>query len=229
MLELDHVVIAAADLEAAAVVLEERYGLRSLDGGRHPGWGTANRIVPLGAAYLELVAVVDDQEAAGSAFGRWVAAARLEPLELLGWAVRTEELDALAQRLDLDVIAGSRTRPDGGVLRWRLAGADQAAVHPELPFFVEWAPGTSLPGNAAATDVQIARLRVAGDGARLAAWLGPNDLPVEVVAGPPRIAGLVLAGATGEQVLRPPAPAPAPRARRAPAADGSARRAADAS
>ena len=26
MLELDHVVIAAADLEAAAVVLEERYG-----------------------------------------------------------------------------------------------------------------------------------------------------------------------------------------------------------
>jgi hypothetical protein len=35
MLELDHVVIAAADLEAAAVVLEERYGLHSVEGGRH--------------------------------------------------------------------------------------------------------------------------------------------------------------------------------------------------
>ena len=114
MLELDHVVIAAADLEAAAIVLEERYGLRSLEGGRHPGWGTANRIVPLGGAYLELVAVVDDQEAAGSAFGRWVAAARPRPLKLLGWAVRTDELDALARRLDLDVIAGSRTRPTAG-------------------------------------------------------------------------------------------------------------------
>ena len=36
MLELDHVVIAAADLEAAAIVLEERYGLHSVEGGRHP-------------------------------------------------------------------------------------------------------------------------------------------------------------------------------------------------
>ena len=39
MLELDHVVIAAADLEAAAVVLEERYGLHSVEGSRHPEWG----------------------------------------------------------------------------------------------------------------------------------------------------------------------------------------------
>jgi hypothetical protein len=31
MLELDNVVIAAADLEAAAVVLGERYGLHSVD------------------------------------------------------------------------------------------------------------------------------------------------------------------------------------------------------
>jgi Glyoxalase-like domain len=40
MFELDHVVIAAADLEAAAVVLEERYGLNSVEGGPHPDWGT---------------------------------------------------------------------------------------------------------------------------------------------------------------------------------------------
>jgi hypothetical protein len=38
MLELDHVVIAAADLEAAAVVLEERYGLHSVESHtRHTG------------------------------------------------------------------------------------------------------------------------------------------------------------------------------------------------
>jgi hypothetical protein len=30
MLELDHVVVAAADLEAAAVVLDERYSLHSV-------------------------------------------------------------------------------------------------------------------------------------------------------------------------------------------------------
>jgi hypothetical protein len=201
MLELDHVVIAAADLEAAAVALEERYGLRSLEGGRHPGWGTANRIVPLGDAYLELVAVLDEAEAAASGFGRWVAAARPDPLELLGWAVRTDELDAVAQRLDLDVVPGARTRVDGSVLRWRLAGSDHAAVHPELPFFIEWAPGTSLPGSAQ-TDVRIIGLHLRGDARRLSAWLGPNDLPVEVAEGPSGITGLELSGSERQRDRR---------------------------
>jgi glyoxalase-like protein len=202
MLELDHVVIAAADLEAAALVLEEQYGLLSQEGGRHPGWGTANRIVLLGEAYLELVAVVDADEAAASGFGRWVAAARPEPLQPLGWAVRTDELDEVAKRLELDVIPGSRRRTDGTVVRWRLAGADHAAVHPELPFFIEWAPETSLPGSAAVTDVRITSLRVAGDTGRLAAWLGPNDLPLEIVAGRPGIAGLDLSGGEGQRDRR---------------------------
>jgi hypothetical protein len=43
--------------------MEGRYGLASIEGGRHPGWGTANRIIPLGDAYIELVTVVDDEEA----------------------------------------------------------------------------------------------------------------------------------------------------------------------
>ena len=46
-MELDHVLIAVAELEAAAREIEGRYGLTSVEGGRHAGWGTANRIVPL--------------------------------------------------------------------------------------------------------------------------------------------------------------------------------------
>ena len=71
-MELDHVLIAVDDLEAAAKEVEERLGLASVAGGRHHGLGTANRIVPLGETYLELVAVVDDAEAAASGFGSWV-------------------------------------------------------------------------------------------------------------------------------------------------------------
>jgi Glyoxalase-like domain len=74
--ELDHVLVAVPDLAAAARVLEEEHGLTAIEGGRHPGWGTANRIVPLGDSYLELVAVVDAGEAARSPFGRWVAASQ---------------------------------------------------------------------------------------------------------------------------------------------------------
>ena len=65
-MELDHVLFAVADLAAAATEFESRYGLASVQGGRHDGWGTANRIVPLGDAYLELLAVVDEDEAASS-------------------------------------------------------------------------------------------------------------------------------------------------------------------
>src|SRR5262245_53656610 len=71
--ELDNVLFAVADVTAAASIMEARYGLTSTEGGRHLSWGTANRIVPLRAAYLELVAVVHRAFATKSAFGCWVA------------------------------------------------------------------------------------------------------------------------------------------------------------
>ena len=72
-MELDHVLIGVTDLAAAARELEARCGLVSVEGGSHPYWGTANRIVPLETSYVELVAVVDEATAADSSFGQWVA------------------------------------------------------------------------------------------------------------------------------------------------------------
>jgi hypothetical protein len=205
LLKLDHVLIAVNDLAAAAREIEARYGLASIEGGRHPGWGTANRIVPLGEAYLEQVAVVDEAEAAQSPFGRWVAGACSRLAQPLGWAVRTHRLDDVARRLGLTVGAGSRVGRGGRLVRWRLAGIEQAAAEPSLPFFIEWGQGTSLPGRAPATHragtVQIAGLQLDGDADRLAAWLGAHRLPITVRAGAPAIAGIVLAGAAGEIVL----------------------------
>jgi hypothetical protein len=74
--ELDHVLLAVTDLAAAGRELQVRYGLASVEGGRHPDWGTANRIVPLGASYLELIAVVNQAAAADSSLGRWAPVAR---------------------------------------------------------------------------------------------------------------------------------------------------------
>jgi Glyoxalase-like domain len=115
-----------ADLAAAGREMEARHGLASVEGGRHPGWGTANRIVPLGETYLELVAVVDEAEAAQSPFGSWVAQASPARAKPLGWAVRTNKLDEVARRLGLVVAAGSRATRGGQLLRWRLAGVEQA-------------------------------------------------------------------------------------------------------
>jgi Glyoxalase-like domain len=197
-------VIAVADLAEAARSIEVRHGLTSIEGGRHPGWGTANRIVPLGEAYLELVAIVDEAEAAQSPFGRWVAAAHPTPRPL-GWAVRTHELDDFARRLDLTVAAGARAGRNGELVRWRVAGVERATAEPSLPFFIEWGHGTPLPGRATASHragaVQIAKLRLDGDADRVAAWLGVHRLPITVRPGPPAVASIVLTGAAGEIVL----------------------------
>jgi hypothetical protein len=194
VIELDHVLIAAADLDAAGREFEARYGLASVAGGRHPGWGTANRIVPLGDTYLELVAAVEPDEAAGSPFGRWVAAAKTG--RPLGWAVRTRKLDVIAGRLGLPVSTGSRRRDDGLVLRWRLAGMDHAIDDPALPFFIEWGDETPLPGRTEAGHrggpSRIGQVLLTGDADRLEDWLGAHSLPIAVQAGAPAIAGLVV-------------------------------------
>jgi Glyoxalase-like domain len=204
-LELDHVLIAVADLAAAAREIEARHGLASIEGGRHPGWGTANRIVPLGESYLELVSVVDEAEAEQSSFGSWVARVRSKPGRLLGWAVRTHELDDVARRLGLTIGAGSRATRSGQLLRWRLAGIEQAAAEPSLPFFMEWAQGTPFPGRAPTHHpsgaVRIAELQLDGDADRVGAWLGAHRLPIAVRAGAPAVASIVLTGPAGDLIL----------------------------
>jgi Glyoxalase-like domain len=206
-LELDHVLLATLDLDEAAHELETRHGLATLAGGRHPGWGTTNRIVPLGNAYLEIVAVAvaDEPEAASTTFGRWVRDRRRAPYAPLGWAVRSSTLDGHAARLGLTVQQGERERPDGTFLRWRLAGVDRAAADPFLPFLIEWAPGTTLPGRAAASHaagaVRVALLELGGSARLLAAWLGESRLPVAVHDGSPGVSAVVLDGDAGEIVL----------------------------
>jgi hypothetical protein len=193
-----------ADLGAAARDFEARHGLASVGGGRHPGWGTANRIVPLGEAYLELVAVVDETEAARSTFGTWVAEAQPSPARPLGWAVRTHTLDDVARRLDLTVSDGSRATRGGQLLRWRLAGVEQAAAEPSLPFFIEWGERTPSPGRTpahhGAGPVEIAQLQLDGDADRLATWLGGHELPITVRPGPPALTGIRLT-ASARQIL----------------------------
>ena len=198
MIELDHVLIAVDDLEAAAQEVEQRHGLASVEGGRHQGLGTANRIVPLGATYLELVAVVEENEAA-SGFGSWVAGGQRP--RLLGWCVRTDDLDAVAARLGLTIANGSRARPDGTLLTWRMAGLEQSAGERSLPFFIEWGPDTSYPGEALAQSAAITELRLQGDPDRIARWVDGAPLPLSITRGEPAIRSVALDGAVLDPAL----------------------------
>ena len=200
-LAVDHVLLATSDLATAARSLRDRYGLRSVEGGRHPAWGTANWIVPVGDAYLELVAVVDSRVADESPFGRWVASAHTSLVVPMGWAVRSRSLDEVAARHGLAINAGRRASPSGELLTWRVAGLEHAAAECSLPFFIEWGEATPHPSGALgadSNDAAIARLELTGDPDRLWDWLHTEDVPVIVETGPPAVTKVVLSTADGE-------------------------------
>lgn len=177
---IDHIVFCVDDLGEAARRLNKRFGLASHPGGRHSGHGTANHIVPLGSAYLELVAIVDVDEAAASRFGRWVGSKAVPSLAPHALCLRTDDLNLVCGRLDLEPISMSRTLPDGTELRWRLAGLD-ALVSRGLPFFIEWDidpsdhPGGRGQGARASVEVTLT-----GDTDLLTEWVtGSRGVSVE--------------------------------------------------
>ena len=206
MLRLDHVVYAVPDLDEAAVRFRKEFGLDSTEGGRHERWGTANRIVPLGDQYLELVAAVDEPVAAETAFGGGV----LERAAVGGgWftmAAVADDLDAVASRLGIEVNSGSRTRPDGQTVRWRMTGLDDPRREAWMPFFLIWdVPDELHPGRARAGHgvraTGLGRVEVGGDAERLRTWLGGDELPIRVTDDEPGIHRVAISTADGELVI----------------------------
>ena len=171
---VDHVLLPAADLGRDAARLAERFGLHANEGGRHPRVGTANYIVPLGKQYLELIAVVDHDEAASSRLGVRVGNALREGRTFVAWALRTNDLDALRAKLLAagwtlpPIVDGSRRRPDGQMLSWRTQDVDQGPAPSPIPFVIEWRVPEGLhPGQAPASHrVGAASLRTVVIGAR---------------------------------------------------------------
>lgn len=181
-MEIDHVVSCVPDLDAAVSVFEKENDVVSVAGGRHEGHGTANRLVPLGPSYIELVAVVDAPQARLSEFGLWVASrSTLSGADSI--AIRTDDLDEVCGRLALHPLAMSRKTPEGDELRWRIAGFE--LVSSGLPFFIEWDIDPGLhPGRAPADHprgaVSLGEVVISGDERRLRRWTeGVSGVAVE--------------------------------------------------
>ena len=143
----DHVLVAVQNLDIAAADFRDRYGLESAEGGRHTGFGTANRIIPLGDAYIELIAVADEAEAEGSPLGRWVSDLCSGGDRPAAVCLRTDDVGSTAETIGSPAIAMQRVRPDGMVLSWRLCGLEATLADPALPFFIQWdVDPANLPG-----------------------------------------------------------------------------------
>ncbi|MCA1843547.1 MAG: VOC family protein [Actinobacteria bacterium] len=160
---LDHLVFATPDLETTVGWLTGTLGVEPTPGGRHPGLGTRNALLGLGAgAYLEIIAVdpaVQGPPEAPRPFGL----DRIADARLATWAAGVDDIDArvvAARAAGYDpgpVRPMSRRLPDGSELQWRLTApaVDPVAV---VPFLIEWAGGAPHPSATSAQGCRLVRL-----------------------------------------------------------------------
>ena len=133
--------------------------------------GTYNRIAWLGDSYLELIGVFDRDLAARS----WLGAPSLRAIDAGGglatWAVATDAIDEDVARLNARgaklaaPIDGQRRRPDGTVVRWRLAGPRELGPATP-PFLIEHDP-TAAEWSAAERAARAAQTHQLGAPVRL--------------------------------------------------------------
>ncbi len=197
-LAIDHVIFCARDLDEAEDWFLRRHGLRAVAGGRHAGLGTANRIIPLGDNYIELLTVVDQRAARANPFGMW-AIVSIEEKSMLpvGLCMRTDDIGAVGKRLHLKPTPMSRTTPDGVELRWLSAGLERTLTRGH-PFFMQWDIDMSdHPGRLVEGQGPIEKITISGEAGELRGWLGAEIGPVSVVDGLPGITRLIISHPSG--------------------------------
>lgn len=161
--QVDHVIVGVADLDAGIRAFEQLTGVRPAVGGAHPGKGTRNALLSLGeGVYLELFAPNPAEKIDSPTLAELRGLKRLKPI---GWAVSTPDADALRSylgSLGLEPSAaepGSRVRPDGSVLQWVTFGFE-TIDHPLAPFFIQWKqqrlhPSRTSPGGCRLTSIRL--------------------------------------------------------------------------
>lgn len=158
----DHLVIAVPDLRKYVEQCEVRLGVAAVDGGAHPGLGTANALLglelsdeladSLGLAreegpnpltYLEILGPDPEQDPASAA----TRLAGITSPTVQRWAIRPDDFDGLVTaaarsrepRVDLgEVHDMTRRRPDGEVLDWRLTRRTPLPWSGIQPFLIDW-------------------------------------------------------------------------------------------
>ena len=144
MAEIDHIVIGARTLEEGAHYVEETLGVKPVKGGVHPGVGTHNMLLGLGATcYLEIIAPDPGQPvpAHPRPFDLDDASLRTmleaEP-RLIAYVASTPALDAVVARLGPSH-AGEIRSMSRGDLAWRMAFPPQRQDMDNLiPPMIQW-------------------------------------------------------------------------------------------
>lgn len=174
-MHVDHLTFAAGPigLKAEAKRLGDLLGANFKDGGFHPRFGTANRILPLADdRYLEVVEVLEHPAAEKAAFGQAVRARSELGGGWLGWVISVDDIAPYEHRLEREAVRGSWYFPDGRLLEWRQIGVRGLLSDPQLPYFIKWDSDPSLQPKALPGEIELQQIEIAGTRDRVEEWLG---------------------------------------------------------
>jgi hypothetical protein len=161
---IDHLVVTAPDLETGMDYIEDILGARPEPGGQHPDFGTHNALLSLGSStYLEVIA--PDPSLKSPEHGLLFQDYYSQGPRLTRWVIRTDEIETVVEKaksggLDLgEVQSGSREKPDGMILSWKLTDPWIIPLDGAVPFLISWGdathPARSAPQVGELVDFRI--------------------------------------------------------------------------
>ncbi|MHA7850117.1 VOC family protein [Roseovarius sp.] len=181
MLRLDHLAVAARDLEEGRAKVEAALGVRLQPGGQHAHFGTHNLLLGLeDGLYLEVIAI--DPEAPAPEGARWFDLDRFDAApRLQTWICRSDDLGSALVRYPQ---AGAPVALARGDLRWRMAVPrdGRLAFDGVFPALMQWECDAHPAERLTASGCGLARLVVRHpEAGRLADMLGPDLSDARVV------------------------------------------------
>ena len=207
-LALDHVVVAARNLDEGVAWCEAQFGMAPGPGGQHGFMGTHNRLFSIQSAqfpraYFEIIAIDPAAQAPGRA--RWfdldrpvLQAALVAGPQLVHWVARTENIalalaEARAAGVDCGEVLQAQRDTDRGTLRWRITVRPDGRrlMRGAMPTLIEWSgahPVDAMP----ASGVELQKVVLAGCVPAIAA-----SLPAAVETAPTTLSPAAAASAVG--------------------------------
>jgi glyoxalase-like protein len=186
---VDHLLYATPDVDRTVDDLEQLFGVRAAEGGRHPAWATRNALLSLGPrTYLEIFG--PDEKALEPPQPRpFGIDDGLERARLATWIAPHADLGRLVHaaaghHIDLGAVESrSRQAPDGTTLTWRMTDLRKTRAGGVVPFFIDWGD-TPHPAATAPRGGSLLGLRAEHPQAsEVEAWLAHLELALPVVRG----------------------------------------------
>ncbi|MDM5155361.1 VOC family protein [Bacillus sp. DX1.1] len=146
MLVFDHLVHVIQGTPIEAVKRMKSLGFHVLEGGEHTNWGTWNSLSYFDLAYIEFLAVQNENKAkqADNPLVLQAIDKLMDGEGMLQIAVRTDRIEELAATFvekGLHItgpIEGKRIRKDGHLIEWKMLFVNQEENGPRFPFFIQW-------------------------------------------------------------------------------------------